>query len=323
MNSESLADNEFLTESEPFVESGVLTETESLTDLQLLEEIQDQNTDLSAPEVDAPVIDSLQTPSGSGSVVVSQEYLDAEEGVVETVEESASLIASIQEPSAEEVARRAALEQTEFGRILETSADLTGRITAFRALTKLWDVELPDQLFLPMCEEAKVKGLNCVFVSDWDQLLRFNRPAVLVIRHGNQLHRVVVEAVNGDAVEVGVGESIYRIPTQELQSRWQGNDGVLVWKPSQAGSDFMQQGDRSPLLPIARDYMNRALQLSELPLLNSTLSEEFDTDLTQKALTLQQAYGILSDGKIGNETYLLLNELVQPDVVRVLRRREL
>ena len=201
--------------------------------------------------------------------------------------------------------------------------DLTGRITAFRALTKLWDVELPDQLFLPMCEEAKVKGLNCVFVSDWDQLLRFNRPAVLVIRHGNQLHRVVVEAVNGDAVEVGVGESIYRIPTQELQSRWQGNDGVLVWKPSQAGSDFMQQGDRSTLLPIARDYMNRALQLSELPLLNSTLSEEFDNDLAQKALTLQQAYGILSDGKIGNETYLLLNELVQPDVVRVLRRREL
>ena len=260
-----------------------------------------------------------QNESILGSVTVSSEYLDTDEDVLKAVQDSAGT--TVQTATQLSEVYPTISEQTEFGRILETSADLTGRITAFRALVKLWGEELPSQLFNPVCDEVQVSGLKCIFFVSWDQLLRFNRPAVLVLNHNNQRHRVIVEVVDGDAAEVRVGESIYRISVEELKSRWQGNSAVLVWRPSKAGSSFLQQGETDPLMPVIRAYVNQALVQSQLPTLSVLDSVEFDQDLSQKVLSLQTSYNIVQDSKIGNETYLLLNELTQPNLTPVLRSR--
>ncbi|MBX2847923.1 MAG: AAA family ATPase [Acidiferrobacterales bacterium] len=257
--------------------------------------------------------------ASTGSVVLAQNFLDDDEDVVRAIQKSDNLV--VTEPDAQALMQRALAEQTEFGRILDTSADLTGRITAFRSLADLWGESLPSQVFKPMCEEAAERGLECVFFSNWDQLLRFNRPAVLVLNHAGQLHRVIVEVVDDEAAEVRVGDSIYRISVEELRSRWQGNDGLLLWRPSEAGSKFLQLADRDPLMPIIRGYLNRALEQSKLPTLTNLNSVVYDQELSEKVLSLQQAYAIIQDAKIGNETYLLLNELVQPSVTPVLLNR--
>ena len=260
---------------------------------------------------------TAQELEGTGSVIVSQEYLDVEEA------ELAALQSAVESPAPVLVPEinRALIERTEFGRILETSADLTGRVTAFRGLVQLWGVELPNQIFNSLCDELQTKGLQCIFFADWQQLLRFNRPAVLVLSHNNQRHRVIVEVLDGNAAEVRVGDNIYRISADELRSRWQGNDAVLVWRPSEAGSTFFQQGDSDVSMPIIRSYLNRTLTPAQLPLLESVNSALFDAALSQKVVSLQRGFDLLADGKVGNETYLLMHELVRPDSTPVLKRR--
>lgn len=265
------------------------------------------------------LVDANLDVISAGSVVLSEEYLDVDDDIITDSIDSVVIEGQVSDVSV--ISYPLLSEQTEFGRILETSADLTGRISTFRNLVELWGVELPDQIFRSMCDEAQASGLQCVFFNGWDQLLRFNRPTVLVLNHNNQLHRVIVEVVDGDAAEVRVGDSIYRISVAELQSRWQGNEAVLVWRPNEIGADFLKLGDISLNLPDIRRYLNQALAQSKLPSLVISSELEFDRDLAQKLFSLQTAYKILPDRKIGNETYLLMNELNQQNSTPVLRSR--
>jgi len=280
--------------------------------------------------------------SGSGSVTISEEFLDAEGGVVETiqnpdvlqnVEITAEVVALdvdeaiepeiaptiVSAPIAPEVVREPSPE-TEFGRVLETSADRTGRITAFRTLTSLWGTSLPAQMLNPVCEEVANLGLRCLGVGNWPQMIRYNRPTTLVLEHNSQQHRVIVEKVDGEEAEVRVGDNIYRIDVEELQSRWNGS-GITIWRPTEAGFAFLQTGDNSPAIANIRPHLNRALLQMQLPGLASQTSTLFDQDLEQKVFSLQTRYGLISDAKIGNETYLLMNEIDSSTTTPVLQQR--
>lgn len=280
-------------------------------------------------ESDQPVVPVVEGElTEAGSVVISDEYLDAQGGAVETgqnsnntqASESLQSLGGAQLKSRENPLRQGDWQSTEFGRILETSADLTGRISAFRNLALLWNVDLPEQIINPSCKVVKSSGLQCVAVDSWRKLMRLNRPSIVVLTHQDQLHRVVVEVVSADAAEVRIGETVYRIPVTELQARWQ-EAGTLLWRPSEIGSRLWQPGAVDPLLPEIKTYLNRALAQTDLPILGSVNSTVFDLDMSQKVFALQTVFGIASDSKIGNETYLLMNELVSPEAAPLLYQR--
>ena len=313
--------------------------SEQSTEIQAAEsqEVVTETQQLLDPVVDVPVDTSADTvvdinantvlDTGlfqSGSVVISEEFLDAEDGVVETVQNPQILggvdfDTEIIQPTLESAvaavpvvnAFQPVLQETEFGRILETSSDVTGRYTAFRALVGLWGSSLPNQIIDPLCTEAANNNLRCLGVSNWQQILRYNRPTVMVLRHDNQLHRVIVDTVDGDAAEVRVGDSIYRISVAELLDRWNGS-ALTVWRPSEAGFEFLQLGNNRSSVTRVRSYLNRALVQAQIGTLNSESNTLFDQNLAQKVFELQIAYNIISDSKIGDETYLLMNELVSP-----------
>ena len=313
--------------------------SEQSTEIQAAEsqEVVTETQQLLDPVVDVPVDTSADTvvdinantvlDTGlfqSGSVVISEEFLDAEDGVVETVQNPQILggvdfDTEIIQPTLESAvaavpvvnAFQPVLQETEFGRILETSSDVTGRYTAFRALVGLWGSSLPNQIIDPLCTEAANNNLRCLGVSNWQQILRYNRPTVMVLRHDNQLHRVIVDTVDGDAAEVRVGDSIYRISVAELLDRWNGS-ALTVWRPSEARFEFLQLGNNRTSVTRVRSYLNRALVQAQIGTLNSESNTLFDQNLAQKVFELQIAYNIISDSKIGDETYLLMNELVSP-----------
>ncbi len=212
------------------------------------------------------------------------------------------------------------LRDTAFSQVLETSSDLSGRISAFRQLSKLWGETLPDKMIQPACRVLSGKGLSCLSFATWGELLRYNRPAIMVLRQNQQLHRVVVSSLSGQQATILIGEQRYQVPAQELRQRWNGN-GVMFWKPSGTRPIFLQQGDRSPTLPLLRDKMNKAFAEVRLPLLKSVNSSRFDLDMSQKVFALQTRYAVIQDSKVGNETYLLLNEILQPETTPVLSRR--
>jgi len=68
-------------------------------------------------------------------------------------------------------------------------------------------------------------------------------------------------------------------------------------------------------------HLNRGLAKANMPVLDNVDSTNFDIDMSQKVFALQTRYNIVNDSKIGNETYLLLNELVAPETTPVLITR--
>lgn len=242
-----------------------------------------------------------------GSVVVSEEFLD------ESTEDP--IPAAIIKPVVPKYD-----PDTEFGRVLETSADITGRVAALRHLSSAWDVELPKPLLQSACNELEQVGVACIGVNNWSQMLRLNRPTILVLDQREQLHRVILFKVEGEQAQVLVGENVHTVTVGELQARWV-RKALALWRPGEVGNEFLQQGQSSAALPRVRGQLNKALTQLNMPVLNELESAEFDLEVAQKALALQTRFSIVADGKIGNETYLLMNELVTPDAVPVLQRR--
>jgi len=241
-----------------------------------------------------------------GSVTISEEYLDA-----------AGVVASAPPAVVESVIPNLG---SAFGEILETSADITGRMAAIRGLAKEWNVSLPSPMINSACSELTLRRLSCIGVSSWPQLMRYNRPTIMVLSHQGQLHRVILKSVNADVATVLVGGTAQSLSVSELKQRWT-NDALTYWRPSSAGARFLKPGDNYSNLDRTRVHLNRGLAKANMPVLDNVDSTNFDIDMSQKVFALQTRYNIVNDSKIGNETYLLLNELVAPETTPVLITR--
>ncbi|MFT5571362.1 MAG: general secretion pathway protein A [Cryomorphaceae bacterium] len=217
-------------------------------------------------------------------------------------------------------ATQAAPGTSDLGLMLETSADATGRTAAFRRLAEQWGVILPKKLLRTACVELSAQGIQCQGVETWQQALRFNRPTIMVIEHQTQLHRVILQKVIGDTATLQVGESSINVSVSELNNRWTKN-AITFWRPGDAGFVFRQLDDRDQGIIATRQRLNQALAKSNLPLLRNAGSIEFDLDMSQKVFVLQTRFGISPDSQIGNETYLLLNEILNPEQTPMLTAR--
>ena len=302
--------------------------------LQTRAEVEDSLVDENEESEDDPQLKQKQTASSNelasaaaGTVIVADEFLDASSEV-------APVLLS-HEPSARSGQGQNSSgvnfdQDTTFGKVLDTSADLSGRISAFRSLAQQWGESLPQTMLKPACQELAELGLYCLDVNTLAQLRRFNRPAILVLEHNDQLHRVILQQfVDGSQTDEGqvieskvriqLGDEMFEISDSELLARWTG-DGVLFWQPAFSPTQLLSQGVTGPTVVLARNELNKALAAADMPLLNNA-SSEFDLDMTQKVFALQSRYAILADGQIGSETYLLMNELNKPSSTPVLRNR--
>ena len=209
---------------------------------------------------------------------------------------------------------------SELGQLLDTSSDVTNRIGAYRRLAKLWQVTLNEQLIQPVCTETAQQGLLCLSFTDWTELELYNRPAIIVINHQDRLHRVIVRSIDGANSKIIVGDKVLVASENELLSRWTGS-GALLWRPSEVGTKLRKLGDRDDEIVTLRGYLNRALNKARLPLLQSIEINDFDIDMSQKVFALQTRFGIAGDSRIGDQTYLLMNEIILPSKTPVLVQR--
>jgi len=253
-----------------------------------------------------------------GSVVISEEYLDEPQPASAAVARVSDFVpAADPEPAPIELKYD---PDSDFGAVLDTSADITGRIAAFRNLGQAWDATLPDKLLKPACRELNRKGVECSSATSWDQVLRFNRPSILVVEQRGRLHRVIIFKIESEQAQVLVGENVHTVSLKELEARWK-RKAVTLWRPGDAGNTVLRRGESFDILPVVRKHMNQALAVASLPGLNDLDSTKFDADIMQKTRALQSRYGLVADGKVGKETYLLMNELTAPDSTPVLRQR--
>jgi len=242
-----------------------------------------------------------------GSVTIANEFLDDLPPAPATVSLSQSSVPLYDISS-------------EFGKVLESSADITGRSLAFRNLAQAWDVPLPLPLIRPACDVLLESGIACLGVNSWQQLERYNRPSILVLQQGDQLHRAIVFSLGDDDAQVLIGENVHLVSQSELRARWNGN-GITFWRPGEIGFELLQRTDIRDSMPSIRKRLNLTLSAANMPQLDNESRTLFDLEMAQKVFALQSLFGISPDSMIGPETYLLMNELLQADQTPVLRAR--
>ena len=74
-------------------------------------------------------------------------------------------------------------------------------------------------------------------------------------------------------------------------------------------------------MPDVRRRLNRTLNAVGLETLANENTRVFDRDMSKKVFALQSLFGISADSVIGPETYLLMNELLNPSSTPVLKPR--
>lgn len=195
----------------------------------------------------------------------------------------------------------------ELASVLATAADQTSRINAFRALADIWSKPLPSVLLDNTCNEIAKLELQCQSFSSWNTLIKLNRPAILVLQHEEQLHRVLLTQLNDQVAKITVGEQVLQVPEKLLQQAWVGK-GLLFWQPPEIGAGIYQQGDAGPGVIWLRLQLNKVLEYANLPSLESTVNPEFDSKMQQRVADLQAKFGLPQDGVIGQQTLVLMNE---------------
>ena len=196
---------------------------------------------------------------------------------------------------------------------------LTEEAVALQNLVGVWqqDILVVPELF---CDQAAARGLACLSVPSWRQLYLFNRPAVLRLQQDGEVIFALLRRVENGVAEVQMGNQVFEVEPHELSEMWAG-EGLALWQPPLFGSHLLRVGDEDAAVTPLRSRLNQAAQISGIPPLSNLQSEKFDQEMAQKVFELQLHYSISSDSMIGNETYLLINELTSTSQPPILRQR--
>ena len=178
---------------------------------------------------------------------------------------------------------------------------------AWAALFRDWGYALPEGLSgEAACRRAEASGLRCLAGRGaWQQLLQFDRPALLWLRDRQGAeHPVLLRAVQGGQVtlEAGGMEAVW--PLDSLSRHWMGRH-LLLWRPLAEGA-VLRPGMHHPAVAALRRALMRG---GFAPASTTGDPQRFDAELEAAVRRFQRERGLRADGIVGARTQMKLNEL--------------
>ena len=175
---------------------------------------------------------------------------------------------------------------------------------AINKLLKLWKKDF----FTPgknLCGSIKAINLRCLYrTSNWQDMLRHNRPVVLELFDENQaIHHVVMNGLDDGKVSLIFNDKEVFVNISEVQAAWRGVY-LMFWQPEVEYLRDILQYDVS-----GNDVMwlKEKLQLLNITP-NTIITDPYFGLVTQSQVrSFQQQTGLLADGIVGSETYVAIN----------------
>lgn len=152
------------------------------------------------------------------------------------------------------------------------------------------------------CAEGPAPGLRCLRgEGSLGKLAGFDRPAVLKLVIGGQVHPALLVAIEPDRVrlELGTAEAVW-VERTALDPHWFG-DFHTLWPHPDGYPTLLTRGSTGPAVAYAAERVHAADGQGR------STSEVFDAALEQRVRRLQAQHGLLADGIIGPETWLALS----------------
>ncbi len=155
-----------------------------------------------------------------------------------------------------------------------------------------------------ICPALASQGWRCesLDAGSWEELLEFDRPAVLtLVSPARFVSYAVLVAVEDDhgVLRSGLGEQ--RVPLSVIGPQWRG-DFELIWQPPGDYAGPVSLGDSGPVVAwLAQAFASLDGQSQPLA------GEEFNAALEARVRLFQRQFKLRDDGVVGLKTLLKLN----------------
>lgn len=180
-------------------------------------------------------------------------------------------------------------------------------LTAFSQLLARWQVAGGGVSVAEAaaCPSVVAPGLDCLRGhADLAQILRFDRPVILVLGSGDSAAYAVLQGAGRSRVRLDVAGVPHEIDRDSLPRLW-GGDFVALWRQPSDVPATLKRGDAGPGVA----WVSQRLAALDGDAAAGSGPAYFDAALESRVRKLQQAYGIRADGIVGPETLFALSAL--------------
>jgi general secretion pathway protein A len=180
-------------------------------------------------------------------------------------------------------------------------------LTAWTQLLARWQVNSGDVSVreAARCQNVIFSGLDCLRGSSTiEQLARFDRPLILLLRQGDAHAEALLQGVDTQHVRLDLAGKSRVIDKDALGGVWNG-EFIAVWRLPAGIPATLHASDAGPGVAWVKAQLARM----DAGKTADTGPAYFDTALEERVRKLQVAYGIKPDGIVGPETLFALSAL--------------
>ncbi len=157
------------------------------------------------------------------------------------------------------------------------------------------------------CTNTPSSVYHCVkeFATSWQDLIEFNRPAIIKLLTPAKLIRyATVISINGSHATIVSEGNFQAVPLKDLGEMWTG-DFTFVWKPPTHYSGRISKGDSGPMVNWLAD------QFATIDGQKNKLTDFFfNESLSRRVKIFQSDNGLDIDGVVGLKTLLAVNQRI-------------
>jgi len=182
-------------------------------------------------------------------------------------------------------------------------------LTAWTQLLARWQVNSGEVSVrdAARCQNVIFGGLDCLRgAGSLEQLVRFDRPLVLNLRHGDARATAVLQGADAQRVRLDVAGQSRVIDKSALREVWNG-EFAAVWRLPPDVPTTLHVGDAGPGVAWVKAQLARM----DAGKTADAGPAYFDAALEERVRKLQVAFGIKPDGIVGPETLFALSALDQ------------
>jgi general secretion pathway protein A len=175
---------------------------------------------------------------------------------------------------------------------------------AYQLMFSTWKLPFPYRQGNDVCESVSSYGIQCLKKPlTLKEILNLKRPAVLKLHddNGRELYAALTSLQNNTAT-LAIGNTIRTPDIKELGKRWRGVY-VLFWKTPPQYRTKLSPGDQGPVV----GWLDAKLKLIYGKKSGQGTKQTYDDELVRMVKQFQLSKGLVSDGVVGSQTIIHLN----------------
>ena len=170
---------------------------------------------------------------------------------------------------------------------------------AFASLFNLWGLKYLTGK--KVCKQVITQKLSCLIkTTTWEELRRFNRPAVIELVTDKGVRYVVVTHLQNEIATLAISGKLFKFPVSEINKYWQGQF-LLLWQPPMLPVHALKLGTSNKSVIWVRKHLDFIEGNN-----SENFSKDFNYMLKERIMAFQRRYSLKPDGVVGEQTMLIL-----------------